>query len=62
MDRTEYMTPSKAAEAMMCSSVYVRKLIKARRLPVYKVGTRSYIPRAAVEAYITTHTIPAEDK
>ena len=61
LDRKDYMTPPEAAEMMMCSKLHVRKLIKERRLPVYKVGTRCYIPRNAVEQYIESKMIPALD-
>ena len=59
MERSKYYTPPEAASEMMCSALHVRKLIERRVLPVYQVGSRSYIPKEAVAAYIKSKTIPA---
>lgn len=58
LEREQYLTPPEAAAMMMCSALHVRKLIRGQKLPTYKVGTRSYIPRDAVEAYIQEHIFP----
>lgn len=60
MERSEYLTPPEAAVIMMCSALHVRSLIKQRKLPVYFVGRRAYIPRNAVYEYISTMTTPAD--
>ena len=59
MERKDFVTPPEAAEMLMCSTLHIRTLLEKRRLPFYKVGNRTYIPRAAVEAYIEANTIPA---
>ncbi len=59
MERSKYYTPPEAASEMMCSALHVRKLIERRALPVYHVGSRSYIPKEAVAEYIRAKTIPA---
>jgi len=56
LERKNFLSTLEAAEMMMCSSLHVRNLIKNCKLPTYKVGTRSYIPKAAVEAYIKSQT------
>ena len=62
LERKNFLTPPAAAEIMMCSKLHVRTLIKERKLPVYKVGTRSYIPKTAVESYIKSHTYEIGEK
>lgn len=62
LERKNFLTPPEAADIMMCSKLHVRTLIKERKLPVYQVGTRSYIPRNAIEAYIEAHTFPAVER
>jgi len=62
MKRSDYVTPPAAAELMMCSALHVRQLIGRRELPVYKVGSRSYIPKKAVEDYITSKTISSMEE
>ena len=59
MKRTDYYTPPEAASVMMCSALHVRMLIRKQK-PVYQVGKRSYIPKAAVEEYIASKTIAAK--
>ena len=61
LKRSNYFTPPEAAEVMMCSALHVRHLIRMNQLPVYQVGRRSYIPKAALYAYIKSKTIPAEN-
>lgn len=56
LERKNFLSTPEAAEMMMCSALHIRNLIKDRKLPVYKVGTRSYIPKAAVEEYIKSQT------
>ncbi len=62
MERSKYYTPPEAASEMMCSALHVRQLIARRELPVYKVGSRSYIPKKAVEDYITSKTISSMEE
>lgn len=59
MIRNEYMTTTEAAEMMLCSRTYVVSLIKAGRLPAYKVGNRNYISAAAVKRLVAANTFPA---
>ena len=63
LERKNFLSTLEAAEMMMCSALHIRNLIKNRKLPVYKVGTRSYIPKVAVEEYIKsqTHEIGEKD-
>ena len=56
LERNNFCSPPEAAKLMMCSALHIRNLIKDRKLPVYKVGTRSYIPKAAIEKYIKSQT------
>lgn len=58
MKRDDFFTPPEAAKEMMCSPMFVRSLIRERKLPVYQVGKRFYIPRSAIVEYIASQTVP----
>lgn len=60
MNRKDFYSSTEAASIMMCTASHVRHLIKLKKLPSYYVGNRAFVPKVAIENYISKKTITVD--